>query len=86
MRPPLFGREGLEPPIIFTYNSTPMFSQGVRQTVLLGDCVTTSKTFLLLAIGESMNKLNLAPRVGLEPTTLRLTAECSTIELSRNNA
>ncbi len=25
-----------------------------------------------------------APRVGLEPTTLRLTAECSTIELSRN--
>ena len=26
---------------------------------------------------------SLAPRVGLEPTTLRLTAECSTIELSR---
>lgn len=25
-----------------------------------------------------------APRVGLEPTTLRLTAACSTIELSRN--
>jgi hypothetical protein len=25
-----------------------------------------------------------APRVGFEPTTLRLTAECSTIELSRN--
>ena len=25
-----------------------------------------------------------APRVGLEPTTPRLTAECSTIELSRN--
>ena len=25
------------------------------------------------------------PRVGLEPTTTRLTAECSTIELSRNN-
>ena len=28
---------------------------------------------------------SLAPRVGLEPTTTRLTAECSTIELSRNN-
>ena len=27
-----------------------------------------------------------APEVGLEPTTLRLTAECSTIELLRNNA
>lgn len=26
----------------------------------------------------------LAPRVGLEPTTARLTAECSTIELPRN--
>ena len=26
----------------------------------------------------------MAPRVGLEPTTTRLTAECSTIELSRN--
>ena len=25
----------------------------------------------------------LAPRVGFEPTTLRLTAECSTAELSR---
>jgi hypothetical protein len=28
--------------------------------------------------------LNLAPQVGLEPTTLRLTAECSAIELLRN--
>ena len=27
---------------------------------------------------------NLAPEVGLEPTTLRLTAGCSTIELLRN--
>src|SRR5207244_2173659 len=27
---------------------------------------------------------NLAPRVGFEPTTLRLTAGCSTIELPRN--
>jgi hypothetical protein len=28
--------------------------------------------------------LFLAPQVGLEPTTLRLTAECSTIELLRS--
>ncbi len=27
----------------------------------------------------------LAPQVGLEPTTLRLTAECSAIELLRSN-
>ena len=26
----------------------------------------------------------MAPQVGLEPTTLRLTAECSAIELLRN--
>ena len=34
---------------------------------------------------EQYKKSNLAPRVGLEPTTLRLTAECSTIELSGNS-
>ena len=30
-------------------------------------------------------KVFLAPQVGLEPTTLRLTAECSAIELLRNS-
>ena len=29
-------------------------------------------------------EMKLAPQVGLEPTTLRLTAECSTIELLRS--
>jgi hypothetical protein len=29
-------------------------------------------------------KKDLAPQVGLEPTTLRLTAECSAIELLRS--
>ena len=29
---------------------------------------------------------NMAPRVGLEPTAYRLTAGCSTIELSRNTS
>ena len=31
-----------------------------------------------------MNIKKMAPRRGLEPPTYRLTAECSTIELSRN--
>ena len=31
-----------------------------------------------------MLSVDLAPQVGLEPTTLRLTAECSAIELLRN--
>ena len=41
--------------------------------------------------GRCLNRLTMepkkkkTPRVGLEPTTTRLTAECSTIELSRNN-
>ena len=30
--------------------------------------------------------IKMAPRVGFEPTTLRLTAECSTAELSRNTS
>jgi hypothetical protein len=29
---------------------------------------------------------SLAPQVGFEPTTLRLTAECSTVELLRSKA
>ena len=33
---------------------------------------------------ECINALSCAPQVGLEPTTLRLTAECSAIELLRN--
>ena len=34
-------------------------------------------------INTDVYRLFQAPRVGLEPTTTRLTAECSTIELSR---
>ena len=36
--------------------------------------------------GKSVEGQELAPQVGLEPTTLRLTAECSTIELLRSKA
>ena len=35
------------------------------------------------ALNQNMG-VSLAPQVGLEPTTLRLTAECSAIELLRN--
>ena len=35
-------------------------------------------------LSEERCEHNLAPQVGLEPTTLRLTAECSAIELLRN--
>ena len=37
-------------------------------------------------MGKSLRGKELAPQVGLEPTTLRLTAECSTIELLRSKA
>ena len=39
-------------------------------------CITKKRRFTRL--------FSLAPQVGLEPTTLRLTAECSAIELLRN--
>jgi hypothetical protein len=35
-------------------------------------------------VGRKKSVGFLAPRVGFEPTTLRLTAGCSTIELPRN--
>ena len=50
----------------------------------MGGCLMTSlriSAFLLFIRSNA----SLAPRVGLEPTTTRLTAECSTIELSRND-
>ncbi len=59
-----------------------------------------SNSFNVSGIGKSSKKqkegtfrhlpvsveITVAPRVGLEPTTLRLTAACSTIELPRNVA
>ena len=35
--------------------------------------------------GKTLQRMGLAPQVGFEPTTLRLTAECSTVELLRSN-
>ena len=48
-------------------------------------CSCHSKTFCIekRPVNKAFTGL-LPPRVGLEPTTTRLTAECSTIELSRN--
>src|ERR1035438_6537558 len=44
----------------------------------------TTRVFSRGYVGNKGN--NLAPQVGFEPTTLRLTAECSTVELLRSNA
>lgn len=46
----------------------------------------TTKTALIFKVfdGKSSPNYCLAPRVGFEPTTLRLTAGCSTVELPRN--
>ena len=46
--------------------------------------VTAVKGRCLNRLTTEPVKFKKTPRVGLEPTTLRLTAECSTIELSRN--
>ena len=39
----------------------------------------------IIILLKLLSKIELAPRVGLEPTAYRLTAECSTIELPWNN-
>ena len=41
--------------------------------------------YLLLQYLFQNKQKKLAPKVGLEPTTDRLTADCSTTELLRNN-
>ena len=46
-------------------------------------CVSVYKTKIIHAFYQSMDD-EVAPQVGLEPTTTRLTAECSAIELLRN--
>ena len=43
-------------------------------------CVMQTKKHVIVKI----TGFSVAPQVGLEPTTLRLTAECSAIELLRN--
>ena len=48
-------------------------------TLVLGQNHKEIRAFLY-----KMHGFHVAPQVGLEPTTLRLTAECSAIELLRN--
>src|SRR5579883_3515561 len=43
------------------------------------------RKFYELQNEETRPGYDLAPQVGFEPTTLRLTAECSTVELLRSN-
>ena len=60
-----------------------------RVTAVKGRCLNrlTTEPYRFFAFPISLwveqLRCSLAPRVGLEPTTTRLTAECSTIELSR---
>ena len=52
---------------------------GLEATTGFGPVIRVLQTHAL-----PLGYVAMAPRVGLEPTTTRLTAECSTIELSRN--
>ena len=54
------------------------FSMNFKSKVSCENCESVIKSLRHIATGLQ------APRVGLEPTTTRLTAECSTIELLRN--
>ena len=46
-----------------------------------GDLFLTMEALYLLSYGSK----KVAPKVGLEPTTIALTVRCSTTELLRNN-
>ena len=52
----------------------------ISQNVFILDIILLKKIRMSVSYHEFILT---APRVGLEPTTTRLTAECSTIELSR---
>ena len=52
---------------------------GASNRARTGDLFLTMEALYLLSYGS------MAPQVGLEPTTDRLTADCSTTELLRNN-
>ena len=65
----------------------------LRKAILGRDCMKASlrtSTLNRATIGcrttLSDNEMVMAPRAGLEPATLRLTAGCSTIELPRNQS
>ena len=51
---------------------------------MFAECPKFSGTKLRRSWWKCKNFEDLAPQVGLEPTTLRLTAECSAIELLRS--
>ena len=55
-------------------------SSGASNRIRTGDLFLTMEALYLLSYGSII----MAPQVGLEPTTDRLTADCSTTELLRN--
>ena len=53
-------------------------------TALVIGAIPPNQNYFLVTANLEVYGLFQTPRVGLEPTTPRLTAACSTIELSRN--
>ena len=67
-------------PYIFKNDSN---GNRTRVTAVKGRCLNRLTMEPKKKISDNGFAPRLTPRVGLEPTTTRLTAECSTIELSR---
>lgn len=59
------------------FDTVPTYEELVSGTQKLAEFIKLNEVF-------SFSKTELAPRLGLEPRTFSLTANCSTIELSRN--
>jgi hypothetical protein len=55
------------------------YKYGASKRIRTADLFLTMEALYLLSYGS------MAPQVGLEPTTNRLTADCSTTELLRNS-
>jgi uncharacterized protein (DUF1330 family) len=70
-------------PTFAPYGGKPIVVDG-RMEILEGMIHPKSVVVIEFESFDQAKREGLAPRVGLEPTTLRLTAGCSTIELSGN--
>ncbi len=78
------GRTGVEPGRSRQANRGGLERRDERRREVLRKTTRTRKTMPSTNGPKSVERKGLAPQVGLEPTTLRLTAECSTIELLRS--
>ena len=83
VRPSLSGAFRSQPNAVRTRTCLPDASSGWKNAIVCGQPQRGKKIRTSVRL-RTLDSDDVAPQVGLEPTTLRLTAECSAIELLRN--